>query len=65
MFFLNTIETVDITKELPLEFWLVFALVMAVVLFVAHKLLTRLFVPKPGREEPAVWDKYSKRTPKY
>lgn len=65
MFFLNTIETVDITKELPLGFWLVFIPVMAVVLFVAHRLLTRMFIPKPGKEEAPLWDKYSKRTPKY
>lgn len=65
MFILNVLETTDITKELPITFWVVFAVVMAVVLLVAHRLLTRLFIPRPGSEEAPIWDKYNKRTPKY
>ena len=65
MLFLNTIETVDITKELPLGFWIGFVLVMAVVLPVANRLLSGMFIPKKGREEAPIWDKYDKRTPKY
>ena len=63
MILLSTIETVDITKEIPLGYWIVFIIVMAVVLTVASKVLTKMFIPKNGEEEAEIWSKFTK-TPK-
>lgn len=65
MFILATIETVDITKELPLAFWLGFAAFTAVILPLANRILTNMFIPKKGRDEAPIWSKYDKKTPKY
>ncbi len=59
--FLSVIETVDITKEIPPVYLAAFAVVMILVLFVANKLLTRMFIPKDGDEEAPVWSHYSKK----
>ena len=65
MLFLLTVDTVDITKELPVGFWIGFAAVMAVALPLANRILSNMFIPKNGKEDPPVWDKYDKKTPKY
>lgn len=65
MFFLTAIETADITKELPLYFWIGFIIVMAVVLIAVNKLLTKLFIPKNDGEEALIWGKFNKKPPKY
>ena len=59
MFFLSAIETVDITKEIPPVYLAAFGLIMIVVLFIANKGLTAMFIPKDGREEAPVWSFYS------
>lgn len=61
MIFLKTIETVDITKEIPFVYWIIFAVVMFFVLTLASKVLTNLFIPKPGKEEAPIWSKYNKK----
>jgi len=58
----TVIETVDITKEIPLKYWLVFIAVMAVILPLANKALTRFFIPKNSDEEAPVWSSYSKNS---
>lgn len=58
---LNTIETVDITKEIPLKYWIVFILIMAVVLPVSHRILTKMFIPKEGDGEAPVWSAMDKK----
>lgn len=61
MLLLKTIETVDITKEIPLKYWIIFIIVMFFVLKIASKILTNLFIPKPGEEEAPIWSKYDEK----
>ena len=44
-------QGVDITKEIPAGYLLVFALVMIVVLRIARKVLTGLFLPRTMGED--------------
>ena len=61
MFLLQTVQTVDITKEIPLKYWLIFAAVLAVVMFLVKKLLTKLFIPQGDDEEALIWSIKSKK----
>lgn len=61
MFWIYTTTGVDITKEIPLKYWVLFIAVMAVVLPVSNKLLTHLFIPKSDDEEAPVWSSMSKK----
>ena len=59
MVFLSAIETVNITKEIPPVYLAAFGLIMVVVLFVANKILTSMFVPKDGKDEAPIWSRLS------
>ena len=61
MLLLNTLELVDITKEIPLKYWLLFIAVMAVVLPLASRFLTNMFIPKNDAEDAPVWSAMSKK----
>ncbi|MBQ7902571.1 MAG: hypothetical protein IJ362_02460 [Oscillospiraceae bacterium] len=61
MFLLETIKTVDITQEIPLKYWIIFIVVMAVILPLVSKLLTKLFIPAKGRDEAPIWSAMSKK----
>ena len=61
---LNAIETVDITKEIPLKYWIVFIFIMAVVLPVSHRIFTKMFIPKEGDGEAPVWSAMDKKDKK-
>ena len=52
---------VDITQEIPFKYWLVFIIAMAVILPLANKMLTHLFIPKSDDEEAPVWSSMSKK----
>ena len=60
MLLLNTLELVDITKEIPLKYWLLFIAVMAVVLPLVSRFLTNMFIPKNDAEDAPVWSAMSK-----
>ena len=64
MFLFNTLELVDITKEIPLKYWILFIAVMAVILPLASKFLTHMFIPKNGEEDAPVWSAMSKKDKK-
>lgn len=61
MLLLNTIETVDITQEIPLKYWVIFIAVMAIILPLVSRMLTRLFIPKDGEEEAPIWSAMAKK----
>lgn len=61
MFLFYATTGVDITKEIPLKYWILFIAVMAVVLPLARRFLTHLFIPKKGEEEVPVWSSMSKK----
>ncbi|MBQ3394028.1 MAG: hypothetical protein IJG64_02620 [Oscillospiraceae bacterium] len=58
-FFLLTGQGVDITKEIPAGYLVLFVLVMAVVLRIARKVIERLFLPGSMAEDdvPALFVK--------
>lgn len=60
MLLLSVAGTVDITQEIPLPWLIVFAVVLLVVLFVANRVLSNLFIPKNGENEPPVWAYYNR-----
>ena len=60
MLLLQTTELVDITKEIPLKYWILFIAVMAVILPLVSKLLTNLFIPKNDEEDAPVWSSFEK-----
>ena len=60
MLLLQTTELVDITKEIPLKYWILFIAVMAVILPLVSKLLTHLFIPKNNEEDAPVWSSLEK-----
>ena len=61
MFFLTAVQPVDITKEIPLKYWMLFIAVMAVILPLASKILTNMFIPKNNEEDAPVWSSMSKK----
>lgn len=61
MLFLQTVELVDITREIPLKYWVLFIAVMVVVLPLVSKMLTKMFVPKNNEEDAPVWSSMSKK----
>ena len=61
MLLLNTLELVDITKEIPLKYWIIFIAVMAVVLSLVSRYLTNMFIPKDGEDDAPVWSAMSKK----
>ena len=61
MLLLQTVELVDITKEIPLKYWVLFIAVMAVILPLASKFLTHLFIPKNNEEDAPVWSSMSRK----
>ena len=61
MLLLTTVELVDITKEIPLGYWVLFIAVMAVILPLASKILTNMFIPKNNEEDAPVWSSMSKK----
>lgn len=61
MFWIYATIGVDITKEIPLKYWVLFIAVMAVVLPLSNKLLTHFFIPKSDDEEAPVWSSMSKK----
>lgn len=64
MFLLDVVTTVDITQEIPLKYWILFIAVMAVILPLASKLLTKLFIPAKGSDEAPVWSAMSRKNNK-
>jgi len=52
---------VDITQEIPIEYWVLFIAVMAFVLPLANRLLTHMFIPKNDDEEAPVWSAMSRK----
>ena len=64
MFFLTAVQPVDITKEIPLKYWILFIAVMAVILPLASRFLTHLFIPKSDEEDAPVWSSMSRRNKK-
>ena len=52
---------VDITQEIPIEYWVLFIAVMALVLPLANRLLTHMFIPKNDDEEAPVWSVMSRK----
>ena len=64
MLLLQTVELVDITKEIPLKYWILFIAVMAVILPLASKFLTHLFIPKSNEEDAPVWSSMNRRNKK-
>ena len=61
MFLIYATTGVDITKEIPFKYWVLFIAVMAVVLPLSNKLLTHLFIPKSDDEDAPVWSSMSKK----
>lgn len=61
MFWIYATTGVDITKEIPFKYWVLFIAVMAVVLPLSNKLLTHLFIPKNDDEDAPVWSSMSKK----
>ena len=61
MILLTTVELVDITKEIPFGYWVLFIAVMAVTLPLASKILTNMFIPKNNEEDAPVWSSMSKK----
>lgn len=61
MYYFYTSAGVDITKEIPLPYWVAFIAVMAVVLPLSNKFLTHLFIPKNDEEDAPVWSSMSKK----
>ena len=61
MFWMYATTGVDITKEIPFKYWVLFIAVMAVVLPVSNKLLTHLLIPKSDDEDAPVWSSMSKK----
>ena len=61
MFLFYATTGVDITKEIPLQYWILFIAVMSVVLPLARKLLTHLFIPANDNEEAVVWSAMNKK----
>lgn len=61
MLFLSAIKTVDITQEIPPVYLAAFAIVMILVLFIANKLLTRMFIPRNSDDDAPVWSYFSKK----
>ena len=64
MFFLTAVQPVDITKEIPLKYWILFIAVMAVILPLASKFLTHLFIPKNDEEDAPVWSSMNRKNKK-
>lgn len=61
MFWIYATTGVDITKEIPFKYWVLFIAVMAVMLPLSNKLLTHLFIPKNDDEDAPVWSSMSKK----
>ena len=61
MLLLQTVELVDITKEIPLKYWILFIAVMAVIIPLVSKILTNLFIPKNNEEDAPVWSSIEKK----
>lgn len=61
MFLMQTVTLVDITKEIPRPYWVIFRLIMAVLLPLSYKLLSRLFIPDDPDGEAVVWSMMSKK----
>ena len=61
MLLFNTVELVDITKEIPLKYWILFIAVMAMILPLASKILTNMFIPKNNEEDAPVWSSMGKK----
>ena len=61
MLFLSAVQPVDITKEIPFGYWVLFIAVMAVILPLASKILTNMFIPKNNEEDAPVWSSMSKK----
>ena len=64
MLFLSAVRPVDITKEIPLKYWILFIAVMAVILPLASKFLTHLFIPKSDEEDAPVWSSMNRKNKK-
>jgi hypothetical protein len=62
-FFLLTGQGVDITKEIPAGYLVLFVLVMSVVLRIARKVMERLFLPGSMAEDdtPSLFMKKKKK----
>ena len=61
MLLLQTVELVDITKEIPLKYWILFIAVMAVILPLASKILTHMFIPQNNEEDAPVWSSLDRK----
>ena len=61
MLLFNTAELVDITKEIPFKYWVLFIVVMAIVLTLVSKLLTKMFIPENNEEDPPVWSSMDRK----
>ena len=61
MLLLQTVELVDITKEIPLKYWILFIAVMAVIIPLVSKVLTNLFIPQNGEEDAPVWSSLDRK----
>lgn len=61
MFLLNTIATTDITKEIPLKYWIIFIRIMSFVLPLSYKILWKMFIPQNPEDDPPVWDMMGKK----
>ena len=65
MLLLQTVELVDITKEIPLKYWVLFIVVMAIILPLVSKILTNLFIPKNDEEDAPVWSSLDRKNNKF
>ena len=64
MLLLDVVKTVDITQEIPLKYWIIFIAVMAVILPLVSKLLTKLFIPPENGDDAPVWSAMSRKNNK-
>ena len=57
MIFLNTILNggVDITKEIPFKYKVIFVVAVVAIGFLVEKFLSKLFLPQGDKEEALVW----------
>ena len=65
-FLFLTIQGADLTKEIPLKYWMIFIPVVLLVMYLRKKFLENLFIPKdtdPDREAP-VWQGLGKKRKK-
>lgn len=56
-----SVQGVDITGEIPLKYWVVFAIVLSAVMYLVKKFLTKLFIPQREGEEALIWSVKSGR----